>query len=339
MSDYTCEEPGTSSKLLFHLKRFLQNKVLLAFVIVALLFLIGEIIVPGFITFNHIMSVLQAAFFLGIISLGQSIVVISGKEGIDLSVGAVVTLGVVLGAAIIDGENSRLIYALFAAIGLGFFIGLFNGIGVSILGIAPLIMTMAWGIVIEGGILFAIKGHMYGKGSSFLDDLGRGALKIPFSAEKMLNIPNVLFIWIVIAVVTLFILQRTRAGYVLYAIGENNRAAELQGIRTKLVRMIVYGISGALSCLAGLLLLGYVGSAHLNLGARYVLPSIVAVIIGGIRFGGGAGNYLGAVAGAIFLTTLQSILVTLEISEGGKQVITGVVLVLLLLLYTKREKR
>jgi ribose transport system permease protein len=339
MGGIACEDPRENRKLGFFLKRIVQNKVLLAFIIVVILFLLGELIVPGFITFNHIMSVLQASFFLGIISLGQSIVVISGKEGIDLSVGAIVTLGVVLGAAIIDGDNSRIIIAVVSAVGLGFFLGLFNGVGVSILGIAPLIMTMAWGIVIEGGILFAIKGHMYGTGSSLLDMLGHGSLQIPIGTDNFLNIPNVMLIWGGIIIITIIVLSRTRAGYVLYSIGENNRAAELMGIRTKLVRVLVYGISGALSCLTGLLLLGYVGSAHLNLGARYVLPSIVAVIIGGIRFGGGAGNYLGAVAGAIFLTTLQSILVTLEISEGGKQVITGIVLVLLLLLYTKREKR
>jgi ribose transport system permease protein len=105
------------------------------------------------------------------------------------------------------------------------------------------------------------------------------------------------------------------------------------------VRTVVYGLSGTLSCLSGLLLLGFVGSAHLNLGARYVLPSVVAVIIGGIRFGGGAGNYLGAVAGSIFLTTLQSILVTLELSEGGRQLITGIVLIILLLAYTRRQSR
>jgi ribose transport system permease protein len=105
----------------------------------------------------------------------------------------------------------------------------------------------------------------------------------------------------------------------------------------KIFRTLVYGISGALSSFTGLLLLGFVGSAHLNLGARYVLPSAVAVIIGGIRFGGGSGNYVGAVAGAIFLTTLQSILVTLELTEGGRQLITGIVLIILLLAYTRRR--
>jgi ribose transport system permease protein len=149
----------------------------------------------------------------------------------------------------------------------------------------------------------------------------------------------VVLIWIVIIILMWFILNKTKPGHVLYAIGENDKAARLLGIRVDFVRTIVYGLSGTLSCLSGLLLLGFVGSAHLNLGARYVLPSVVAVIIGGIRFGGGAGNYLGAVAGSIFLTTLQSILVTLELSEGGRKLITGVVLIILLLAYTRRQTR
>jgi len=316
------------------MKRFINNKVIMAFILVVVLFVMGQIIVPGFSRFNHIMSVLQAAFFLGLVGLGQTIVVISGKEGLDMSVGANVTLGVVLGAAIINGENARLLPAVLASLGGGFSLGLVNGLGVSLLNIAPLIMTLAWGIVIEGLLLFVIKGHMFGTGCPALELLGHGSLRL-----GSLKVPSVVLIWILVIILMWYILNKTKPGHVLFAIGENDKAARLLGIRVKFVRTVVYGISGSLSCLSGLLLLGFVGSAHLNLGARYVLPSVVAVIIGGIRFGGGAGNYLGAVAGAIFLTTLQSILVTLELSEGGRKLITGIVLIILLLAYTRRQNR
>ncbi len=319
---------------LVRVKGFFDNKVIMAFILVVVLFIMGQIIVPGFSKFNHIMSVLQAAFFLGLVGLGQTIVVISGKEGLDMSVGANVTLGVVLGAAIINGENARLLPAVFAALGAGFTLGLVNGLGVTLLNIAPLIMTLAWGIVIEGLLLFVIKGHMFGTGCPALELLGHGSIIL-----GTLKIPSVVVIWIVVIILMWFILNKTKPGHVLYAIGENDKAAHLLGIRVNFVRTVVYGLSGTLSCLSGLLLLGFVGSAHLNLGARYVLPSVVAVIIGGIRFGGGAGNYLGAVAGSIFLTTLQSILVTLELSEGGRQLITGIVLIILLLAYTRRQSR
>lgn len=316
------------------MKRFINNKVIMAFILVVVLFVMGQIIVPGFSRFNHIMSVLQASFFLGLVGLGQTIVVISGKEGLDMSVGANVTLGVVLGAAIINGENARLLPAVLASLGGGFSLGLVNGLGVSLLNIAPLIMTLAWGIVIEGLLLFVIKGHMFGTGCPALELLGHGSLRL-----GSLKVPSVVLIWILVIILMWYILNKTKPGHVLFAIGENDKAARLLGIRVKFVRTVVYGISGSLSCLSGLLLLGFVGSAHLNLGARYVLPSVVAVIIGGIRFGGGAGNYLGAVAGAIFLTTLQSILVTLELSEGGRKLITGIVLIILLLAYTRRQNR
>lgn len=319
-------------------KRFvdliLNNKVAFAFVLIAILMIVGQMVVPGFANFNHIMSILQAAFFMGLVGLGQTIVVISGREGLDMSVGANVTLGVVMGAAIINGNNANLLPAIILILLAGFILGLVNGIGVSYLKIAPLIMTLAWGIVIEGLLLFIIKGHMFGTGCSALEVLGHGSLKL--GAAK---IPSVVLIWIGIILVMHFVMQKTKAGQSLYAIGENDRAAELMGIKVKRFRTVVYGISGALSSFTGLLLLGFVGSAHLNLGARYVLPSVVAVIIGGIRFGGGAGHYLGTVAGAIFLTTLQSILVTLELSEGGRQLITGCVLILLLLAYTRRQQR
>lgn len=313
-------------------RRFFNNRIVIAFLLVVALFVVGQLIVPGFSRFSHIMSVLQASFFLGLVSLGQTIVVLSGKEGLDMSVGANVTLGVVLGAAIINGVDARLLPAIFASLGAGFIMGMVNGFGVSFLNIAPLIMTLAWGIVIEGLLLFVIKGHMFGTGSPVLELIGHGSLNL-----GVIKIPSVVVIWVVVIIAVWFILKKTKPGHILYAVGENDRAARLLGINVKIFRTLVYGISGALSSFTGLLLLGFVGSAHLNLGARYVLPSAVAVIIGGIRFGGGSGNYVGAVAGAIFLTTLQSILVTLELTEGGRQLITGIVLIILLLAYTRRR--
>jgi ribose transport system permease protein len=92
-------------------RRFFNNRIVIAFLLVAALFVVGQLIVPGFSRFSHIMSVLQASFFLGLVSLGQTIVVLSGKEGLDMSVGANVTLGVVLGAAIINGVDARLLPA------------------------------------------------------------------------------------------------------------------------------------------------------------------------------------------------------------------------------------
>jgi len=301
------------------------------------IFIVGEIIVPGFIAFSHIMSVLQVSFFLGLLALGQTIVLISGKEGLDLSVGSNLIVGVLLGAALIDGKDINLPLAIITVISVGFILGLVNGVGVSFLNIAPLIMTLAWGIVIEGAMLFISKGSYPGRASPFLEELGNGSLNFTIFSH-MIRIPWAVLIWAAVIAIAMFILKNTTFGYILYGVGANNRAAALLGIKTKIVRMLAYGFSGMLAALSGIFLLGYVGTPHINMGARYVFPSVVAVVIGGVSFAGGYGSYIGAVAGAIFLTTLTSILTTLGLDEGGRQLITGLVLVVLLLLYTRRNK-
>lgn len=319
------------------LRRIIHDKVILSFLLVIILFIIGQVIVPGFMSFSHIMNVLQASFFLGLVSLGQTIVVVSGKEGLDLSIGSILTVGVILGAAVLMGKDANLPFTIIIVLCAGFILGLVNGFGISYLNIAPLIMTLAWGIAIEGIMLFITKGNFPGKASPILELIGHGAIKFMLN-DYLVQIPWLVVIWVILIGLVHFALGMTSIGYVLYGIGANSRAAELLGIKVKRVRFFVYGMSGLLSALAGLLLLGYVGNPNIALGGKYVLPSVVAVIIGGISFGGGAGTYLGAVAGSIFLTTLASIFVTLNMSEGTRQVITGLVLMALLIAYTRSKK-
>lgn len=319
-------------------KKVFRDKVIISFLIVIVLIIIGQIVVPGFASFNHIMTILQTSFFLGMLSLGQAIVVISGKEGMDLSVGPMLTSGVITSSAIIMGKDSRFALALVVVLALGFTLGLINGIGVSYLGIAPLIMTLAWGIVVEGALLFMTEGLSYGKASPLLETLGGGSLKFNLG-NYLLIIPWVIIIWIIIIIIVLYIFKRTKVGRILYGIGTNDRAAILLGIRTKQYRMFAYGFSGMFSAFAGMLLLGYVTTPSLNLGSNFGLSSIAAIVIGGISLAGGAGSYLGAVAGSIVLSTLTSILVTLQVGESGQNIIFGSILVILLVIYARKTRR
>lgn len=318
--------------------KIFTDKVIISFLIVVILFIIGQITVPGFATLNHIMTVLQTSFFLGMLSLGQTIVVISGKEGVDLSVGPMLTVGVIASSAILMGKDSNFALAVVVVLVLGFVLGLVNGIGVSFLGIAPLIMTLAWGIVVEGALLFITNGFPPGKASPLLELLGGGSLKFRIGNYPV-GIPWVLIIWIIITLIVLYIFKRTTFGRILYGIGTNDRAANLLGIRTKQFRMLAYGFSGMFSAFSGMLLLGYVTNPNLNLGINYVFPSVVAIVIGGISLAGGAGSYLGAVAGSIILSTLTSVLVTFQIGESGRQIIFGFVLLILVVLYARKPRR
>jgi ribose transport system permease protein len=320
------------------LKRIFTDKVVISLLIVIGLLVIGQIAVPGFASFHHIMTLLQTSFFLGMLSLGQTIVVVSGKEGIDLSVGPFLTLGVIVSSAVLMGKDSNFVYALLVVLVLGFGLGLVNGLGVSYLGITPLIMTLAWGTIVGGALLFITGGFPPGLASPFLETLGGGSLSFHIGSY-LVDIPWVIIIWIVIILAVLYVFKRTKIGGILYGIGANDRAANLLGIKTKKIRMLAYGFSGMFSVFAGMLLLGYVTNPNLNVGLGFGLPSVVAIVIGGISLAGGAGSYLGAVFGSIVLTTLTSILTTFQIGMSGRQMVTGAVLLVLLVLYARKPRR
>jgi len=209
---------------------------------------------------------------------------------------------------------------------------------VSYLGITPLIMTLAWGTIVGGALLFITGGFPPGLASPFLETLGGGSLSFNIGSY-LVKIPWVIIIWIVIILAVLYVFKRTKIGGILYGIGANDRAANLLGIKTKKIRMLAYGFSGMFSAFAGMLLLGYVTNPNLNVGLGFGLPSVVAIVIGGISLAGGSGSYLGAVFGSIVLTALTSILTTFQIGMSGRQMVTGAVLLILLVLYARKPRR
>jgi ribose transport system permease protein len=306
------------------------SKLAFAVAAIVVLFVTGEIIAPGFLSFGHLMSVLRLSVFLGIVALGQTLVIMSGGEGIDLSVGSVVSLGVVVASSMLMGKDGNIVAAIAAALFAGFAIGLVNGIGISYIGIPPLIMTLAMSSVVEGLSLLYTRGYPTGTASPLLETVGNGRL--------LLGIPNVLLLWVLFIVVATLLLFRKRWGAILFGVGANAVTAELSGINVKRFRMFVYAICGAISAFAGFMILGYTGTPYLNLGAPYLMSSIAAVAVGGIALAGGSGSYLGAVIGCILLTTLSSILVTLRTTEAIRQIVYGGLLFIIVVAYTRRAR-
>ncbi len=305
------------------------NQLAIAVLAIIALFVVGEIIAPGFLSFGHLMSVLRLSVFLGIVALGQALVVMAGGEGIDLSVGSVLSLGVCISSSLLLGKDGNIPAAILGATAAGFAIGLVNGIGVSYIGIPPLIMTLAMSSVVTGLSLIYTGGYPNGTAPPVLEALGSG---------RTLQIPNILILWIVVIIAATLLLFRKRWGAVLFGVGANSITAELSGINVKRFRMFVYGICGGISGLAGFFVLGYTGTPYLNLGAPYLMTSIAAVAIGGISLAGGGGSYVGAAIGCILLTTLSSILVTLKTTEAMRQIVYGSLVFIIVVAYTRRRR-
>ena len=134
------------------------------------------------------------------------------------------------------------------------------------------------------------------------------------------------------------LLSRSAYGKQLYAVGSNDTAAALSGVQVRKIRICTYVICGVLSAFAGFWLCAYNGVIYVNAGASYVMPSVAAVVIGGTSVAGGKGDYTGTVAGTIILTIVSSLLVMMDMNEAGKFMMNGIILLVLLVIYTRHPK-
>ncbi|WP_319412535.1 ABC transporter permease [uncultured Cohaesibacter sp.] len=312
-----------------NLRAILREPVVLALFAIIILLGIGEAVSPGFARGDQIIKLLTVAALLGFAAAGQNLVVLAGGEGIDLSVGAMISLGAVIAGNVMDGSNGGILPALIAAMGVTFIIGMVNGLGVNLIRIPPLVMTLGMTSVIQGGLVVFSRGIPSGNAAPALMNF--------INQPVIFGIPGVLFIWLVLIIGMVFMLRATAFGLSIYAVGANPQAARLVGLPVKAIRTTVFGLSGALAGLTGVFVIGYTGNSFISVGDQYMLPSIIAVVIGGTSLAGGSGGYIGTVAGAVALILLQSVLTTLHLEFWGRQLIFGGTLLLLLMFYGRQK--
>lgn len=308
----------------------LTRPVALAFILSIVLLIFGEIISPGFASYSQIINILVVSSFLGMVAGGQNLVIINGRGSIDLSVGQVMTLGAIIGGNIVNGTNDYMVLAVIVVLASCFFIGVMNGIGATTFNIPPLVMTLGMGGVVRGIILYLTRGAKVGTASPFMVAL--------VNDRWIFGIPGVLFVWAAFTALMVYLLRNTRYGISLFAIGANEPAARLSGVAIKKMKVLTFGLSSLIAGFTGFVMLGFTKTVYTSMGDWYNLPSVIAVVIGGTALSGGIGGYTGTVAGAIVLILLRSILTTLNIPEFGRQIIFGLVLVVLMFAYGRQRK-
>ncbi len=325
MSDAT-----VSNRFTAKLPRFIRRDpaVATAFACILLLLLVGSIYSENFLSPEYLLLQLKVASFLGIIATGMMLVVLLGQ--IDLSVPWVVTSGAMMACAAASWGTFGNIVSVPFGILVGVAFGLLNGFGVAYLRIPSMIITLATNAVAQGLMV------VYSGGFS-PRDFASPPMRYLATGFAIPSVPNAVIVWAIVGAAMVFLLTRTTFGRAVYGIGNRERAAYLSGVNTRRVVMIAFAISGGLAAFGGVLLAGYASKAAQSMGDAYLLPSIAAVVLGGTNILGGRGKYLGTVAGVILITLLQSILSVMQMPEAGRQVIYGVVIVAMLLLYG-REK-
>ena len=293
------------------------------------LFFLGGLLQPGFVSLAQAINIVRLAAFLGIIAAGQTLVIISGSEGIDLSIGAVVTLSAILVFRTVNGSDAMIVPALLLALGVGALVGLSNGVGIVYLGIPPLVMTLGMTGIVTGLVLAVTQGQLIGKAAPALGDFISRPLVGPF--------PGIIFIWVLVGFFMWLLLDRTRYGKELYAVGVNRATSRLSGVRVPLVVVATYVTSGVLSAFGGFMLLGFTQNVFLNLGTPYLFPSVAAVVVGGTMLSGGKGSYWGTMAGALVLTLLTSLLTASQLPEASRQIALGLTLLILISIYGRQR--
>jgi ribose transport system permease protein len=271
---------------------------------------------------GYLLQQLQIGAFLGVVAAGQMVVILIAQ--IDLSVPWTLTAGAMMATAV-GGA-----WAIPVGLAVGLAVGLINGLGVAYLRIPSMIFTL--------GMNAVMRGLMVAQTGGFAPDTQATDLMRTLADKHVFGIPNALFVWLAVSAVVAVMLQRTRLGRAIYALGNKEAAAYLAGVNTKGVTVICFALCGVTSALAGVLLAGYSEKAYQGMGDPYLLPAIAAVVIGGTNILGGRGRYLGTLVGVILIVLLNSVLSIMEMPEAGRQVIYGGVIILMLLVYGRSEQ-
>jgi ribose transport system permease protein len=309
--------------------RRIDPAVLTAFGCIVVLLLVGSLYSTSFLSPDYLLQQLQVGAFLAMVATGMMIVVLLGQ--IDLSVPWIMTVGGMMSTAAAGWGPFGDGLAIPVGILCGLAFGLINGFGVAYLRVPSMIFTLGINAVAQGLMVLRT-------GGSAPQDMATPTMHALATGHLIGPIPNAVWIWLVVGVATVFLLNRTRFGRSVYGIGNREPAAYLSGIPNQRIVLLAFGLSGALAAFGGVLLAGYSTKAYQGMGDAYLLPAIAAVVLGGTSILGGRGSYLGTTAGVILITLLQSILSVMQIEESGRQIIYGVVIIAMLLLYGRSKR-
>jgi ribose transport system permease protein len=306
-------------------RRIVRDQPLIPLIVLLLaLVVVLELLRPGIVNERWVANAIKFAIPLAILAACQTMTMLTG--GIDLSVGIVATMSAFVMATQVTTQDPA--FAILAALVPAALVGLANGIGVGIFRVHPLIMTLGMSLIVTG-CLQVYQRTVLATGAAIPDALAW------LGTGRTFGIPNALVLFVPLAAAIMFGLRRTGFGRLLYAIGDNEGAARLAGVRVWRVIIVLYVISGLLAGVAGLLYVGLIKAPSLSLAVPLLLPSVAAAVIGGTSIFGGRGGYAGTIVGALILTVLTTLLTLLQMPEGSRRILFGAIILAVTAAYVR----
>lgn len=298
-------------------------------VLIALVIIMG-VASPVFLSPRNIRNVLQQVSTLGILSMGTTILMISG--GIDLSVGSAISVAAVtMGTMIKAGLPAELAILVGLLIGCG--IGLINGLLAAYTRAHPFILTLGTMTLFQGVAVYITKGFPITDLGKRFEWIGSARLRTP-----ILEIPVIVILFFIVMVVCYFLLRYTRLGRLAYAIGGNEYTTYLAGIPVRRYKILFYVICGFFAGLASVVLSSRISSAIPTMGGDYTLQAIGAVVIGGVPLTGGRGSVWGTFTGVILLGIIANGLNLLHFDASIQYMLTGLIIIIAVVMHERQRR-
>ena len=305
--------------------RFLRdNPVVPLLVLLAVLLAVLEFMRPGIVNERWAANAVKFAIPLAMLAACQTLTMLTG--GIDLSAGVVATVAAFVMATQVPllGAPLGIAVALLPAV----IVGLVNGFGVAVCRVHPLIMTLGTGLIATGCLQVYQRG-VIATGSVVPDGLAWLGTGLSWGW------PNALILFVPFAALVVWGQRRTGFGRLLYALGSNEAAARLSGVRAWQVFLALYVLSALIAGVTGLLYVGLIKAPSLSLANPLMLPSVAAAVIGGTSIFGGRGGYGGTIVGALILTVLGTLLTLLQMPEGARRILYGAIILAVTAAYVR----
>lgn len=295
--------------------------------LILLLTLFGVLVSETFGTASNALNILEQSTPLALVSLGQTLVIITG--GIDLSVGSMISLASVLLSGITDGDPWMMVVALATIMGLGILVGLINA-GASIyLRVHPLVVTLGMGAILQGLTLLYTQTPI-GKMPKGFSQLAYG---------KVLGLPIGAVVTIAAFVLTAIFLRKVPLGRYIYATGDDATGAELMGLPRHKVLFLAYGFCGLMASIAAIFLVARLGSGQPYTGQNFTLTSITPVVVGGTLLSGGRGGVIGTLMGVYMVSLLNNLLNFLSLSTHFQLIVQGLIVIIAVSVYVENKRK
>lgn len=314
--------PDARAKLMAFLGKYGMLLILVA------LCILMSVLSPTFLSSGNLLNIIRQMSVVGIVAIGVTMIIIT--TGIDLSSGSVIALTSVIVASMAQPDGFPLVLVLLVGLAVGAAAGIINGTIIAKGCIAPFIVTLGMMTAARGAALLYTGGKPIGNLSDSFKFIGQGSIA---------GIPVPILIFLLVGVISYLLLNKTKFGKYIYAIGGNEQAARIAGVNVDKYKILIYGYAGLLSGLAGIILTSRIASGQPTAGMMYELDAIAAAVIGGTSITGGIGTIGGTVIGALIIGVMNNGLDLLNISSYWQQILKGAIITVAVLLDQMKHRK